>query len=268
MARMMPPPSHPGYAGLSSKRQQHEKEENYLHHVTRLGNDSEALRTQREVGLAAGRAGVPAELTTHAHGIGRRPMSGSGMPVFRTEALSGGAVAVMEVPQAVRPSLGRRDSRPMAQRTHLDMSMTPRDAEAPSTARSHGNTFRSSIEGGMHVGPQQSAEMPSKGQGRRRMQGPPTTVHQELVHPPPATPRALCLSSRDAALSGAQTARTYGETNHKYREFATRSAGHTSTDAVLNHPHYLVAPYGTDTNETPRPRGRHMAQPSTFDILG
>ena len=277
-----------GFAGLSSQRQQHENEENYLHHVVRLASGDAGIRSQREVGLATGRAGVPAEMTTHAHGIGRRPMSASATPVFRTEALSGGAVAVMEVPQELRPwrGTGRRESRPAAQKTHLDMTLAPQDPEAPGTTRHHGSTFRSTIEGAaMHVTSphhtdSETAQMASKGQGRRRMQGPPSTVPYELIHPPQANPRALSLSNRDHGPSGAETARTYEDSNHKYREFATRNVAHTNTDTVLlgaeraRYPDtarraVLVAPYGTDAIETPRHGGRrHMAQPSTFNIFG
>ena len=41
----------------------------------------------------------------------------------------------------------------------------------------------------MHVTAQQPAQMASTGQGRRRMQGPPTTLAYELIHPMEATPR-------------------------------------------------------------------------------
>ena len=271
----------PGFAGQSSTRLQRENEENYLHHTSRRGDGSEAIRTQREVGLATGRAGVPAEMTTHAHGIGRRPMRASGTPIFRTDALSGAAVAVMETPQELRPWRGtgrQAPAQPIARQTHLDMTLAPRDAEPPMTMRSHGNTFRSTgIEGAaMHPTSQQTAQMASRGQGRRRMQGPPTSVPYELIHPPQAAPRALSLSNRAHGPSRAQTARTYDETHHKYREFATRNVAHTNTDAVLAHPRYpdttnsavMDVPYGTNANETPRHVGRrHVAQPSTFDIL-
>ena len=187
-----------GYAGLSSKRQQHENEENFLHHVTHRGDGSEAIRTQREAGLATGRAGVPAEMTTHAHGIGRRPMSAqpAHTPVFTTEALSGASITVMEPPQEHRPWRGHgrlAPAQPAAGQTHLDMTLTPRASEAPGTMRSvnHGpGTFRSTIEGAaLHVTAQLPAPMASKGQGRRRMQGPPTTLAYELIHPMEATPR-------------------------------------------------------------------------------
>ena len=74
------------------------------------------------------------------------------------------------------------------------------------------------------------------------------------------------------------TAATYDEAHEKYREFASRNVAHTNTDSVLDRPGYpdtargavLVAPYGTaDGAETPRHGGRrHVAQASTFDILG
>jgi len=187
-----------GYAGLSSKRQQHENEEHYLHHVTHRGDGCEAIRTQREAGLATGRAGVPAEMTTHAHGIGRRPMSAqpAHTPIFTTEALSGASITVMEPPQEHRPRRGHgllAPAQPAAGQTHLDMTLTPRAFEAPATMRGvcHGpHTFRSTIEGAaMHVTAQPPAPMASKGQGRRRMQGPPTTLAYELIYPAEATPR-------------------------------------------------------------------------------
>ena len=78
--------------------------------------------------------------------------------------------------------------------------------------------------------------------------------------------------------SGALTAATYDEVHEKYREFASRNVAHTNTETVLDRPGYpdaatgavLVAPYGTaDGTMTPRHGGRrHVAQPSTFDILG
>ena len=260
-----------GYAGLSSKRQQHENEENYLHHVTHRGDGSEAIRTQREAGLATGRAGVPAEMTTHAHGIGRRPMSAqpAHTPVFRTEALSGASITVMEPPQEHRPWRGHgrlAPAQPAAGQTHLDMTLTPRASEVPGTMRSvnHGpGTFRSTIEGAaMHVTAQQPAQMASTGQGRRRMQGPPTTLAYELIHPMEATPRgALSLvchtgleppdeqtpqagllltrlrlgsqqGNRENGPSGALTARTYDEAHEKYREFASRNASQSVSQSV------------------------------------
>ena len=182
-----------GYAGLSSKRQQHENEENYVHHVSHRGEGSEAIRLQREDGLAAGRAGVPAELTTHAHGIGRRPMSAqpAHTPVFTTEALSGASLTVMETPSEHRPWRGHgrlAPAQPAACQTHLDMTLTPRAPEAAGSTRAHAScgpgTFRSTIEGAaMHVRAQSPAPTASKCQGRRRMQGPPATLGNELIHP-------------------------------------------------------------------------------------
>ena len=183
-----------GYAGLSSKRQQHENEENYVHHIRHRGEGSEAIRLQREDGLAAGRAGVPAELTTHAHGIGRRPMSAqpAHTPVFTTEALSGASITVMETPSEHRPWRGHgrlAPAQPAACQTHLDMTLTPRAPEAANSMRACGpscgpGTFRSTIEGAaMHVRAQSPAPMASKCQGRRRMQGPPATLGNELIHP-------------------------------------------------------------------------------------
>ena len=148
------PPSHAGFAGLSSSRLHHEEQDvlggSFVPHVQRVGNGPEALRYQRERGLANGLAGLPAEMATHTHGIGgtiRRPMtSGAGTPAHSTEVLSGGAVAFLEGPHeapAPRTARGRDFAfQPTATRNHLDNSLAPREAEPSPRTAEHGTTFR------------------------------------------------------------------------------------------------------------------------------
>lgn len=229
-----------GYAGLSSSRLHIENEECYAPHISRLGNDSQAIASNRQNAVAAGRAGVPTpmpgEKALIVHQRRRPATAGAGKPAHSTEALQGAALNVLETPVESRPWRGHghgRASQPMAERHNLDMALTPREEQTPSQGIKSVACFSSSLQGAaMQPGGAIGHPYPQAigGHGKRHLHGPPDTVSKEMVHPPEAAPRVLGQSNREV-VSGAQTARTHAEGAQLYHANAARNASSSVFDA-------------------------------------
>ena len=221
-----------GYAGLSSSRLHIENEECYVPHISRLGNDGQAVLANRQNAIAAGRAGVPTPMPGEKALIGhqrRRPATaGAGKPAHATEALQGAALNVLELPVESRPWRGHghgRASQPMAERNNLDMALTPRAEPSHPQGIKSVASFSSDLAATGHPYPQALG-----GNGKRHLLAPPDTVGKEMVHPPEAAPRVLGQSNRDV-VSGAQTARTHAEGAQLYQRNAARNASSSVFDA-------------------------------------